>query len=124
MKFPSFLKIAVVSVKYLFEINRDGNNIWYNGIEAELLTSLFKLLRFKFEIVVQRDNAWVFKDSFGDWNGIIGMLEREEGYVRLSHLDITSARKEVVGFSFSYDVADETFAIEFSQPFPIYAAFV
>lgn len=68
--------------------------------------------------------AWGLKDSFGICNGIIGMLEREEADVGLSHIDITTSRKEVVDFSFPYDVADETFATEFSQPFPKYAAFV
>lgn len=74
-------------------------------------------MRFKFEIVIPYDNAWGLKDSFGNWNGIIGLLEREEADVGLSHLDITASRKEVVDFSFPYDVADETFARNFRNHF-------
>lgn len=44
--------------------------------------------------------AWGLKDSFGICNGIIGMLEREKADVGLSHIDITTSRKEVVDLIF------------------------
>lgn len=113
MKFSSSPKIAVVIVKYLFG---RWNNIVHNGIKAEFLTTLTKLLLLKFEIVILYGNAWRFKDSFGNWNLIIEMLEKEVD-VGLSHSDIKALRKEIGAFSFLFYVADKRFATELSELF-------
>ncbi|XP_068216641.1 glutamate receptor ionotropic, kainate glr-3-like [Palaemon carinicauda] len=66
---------------------------------ANLLNALAKSLKFKYVLVRPPDGAWGIPTSSGDWNGMIGMVKRNEADIALGPFGLTYSRSRVVDFS-------------------------
>jgi len=59
-----------------------------------------------------------FKDEYGHWNGIIGVLQRHEADLSVSALTITYSRVSVVGGEiFSENIPIKSYLKDFTLPF-------
>ncbi|XP_042241496.1 probable glutamate receptor [Homarus americanus] len=66
---------------------------------ANLLRALGDALNFNYTLVRPPDGAWGAPDSNGVWNGMIGMVKRNEADLAMGPFGITEARAKVVEFS-------------------------
>ncbi|KAK4312415.1 hypothetical protein Pmani_016169 [Petrolisthes manimaculis] len=74
-------------------------NITIRGPMANLLTLLAKALNFRYTLVRPPDGAWGIPTEGGDWNGMIGMVKRNEADLALGPFGLTYSRSRVVDFS-------------------------
>lgn len=60
MKFPKRIKLAVLHVPYVTELNEtnEGNVYFTGGIDSELLKILSHELEFEFELLIPHDRQW------------------------------------------------------------------
>ncbi|GBN73945.1 hypothetical protein AVEN_214691-1 [Araneus ventricosus] len=109
MEFPSVLKVAVVPIKYVFEINRNANGeTEISGLEASFLKILSSFLGFKYDIIISNEYGIPFEN--GTWTGIMGVLQKGEADISLS-ISLSEGRANVAQFSKTYGKEDATFAI-------------
>ncbi|XP_076044708.1 uncharacterized protein LOC143027321 [Oratosquilla oratoria] len=66
---------------------------------ANLLDALAQALNFKYELYRPADGAWGAPQPDGDWNGMIGMVKRNEADLALGPFGLTYSRSQVVEFS-------------------------
>ncbi|KAG7176580.1 Glutamate receptor-like 46 [Homarus americanus] len=74
-------------------------NITIRGPMANLLHALASALNFRYTLVRPPDGAWGIPTSGGDWNGMIGMVKRNEADLALGPFGLTYSRSQVVDFS-------------------------
>nr|XP_042897887.1 probable glutamate receptor [Parasteatoda tepidariorum] len=122
--FPSILRIAVVLGVKAIEIERINSTTIISGVEEELIKLLSSKLNFEYEILAHSDNSYGFKDTFGNWTGLIGMLARNEADMAFSLVGITEERSTVVDFSLPYLYLEKTFLMNHASFFPKTSAFL
>nr|XP_053642887.1 probable glutamate receptor [Cherax quadricarinatus] len=66
---------------------------------AHLLNALAYAINFNYTLVRPPDGAWGAPDSNGVWNGMIGMVKRNEVDIALGPFGLTGSRAAVVDFS-------------------------
>ncbi|XP_050726022.1 glutamate receptor ionotropic, kainate glr-3-like [Eriocheir sinensis] len=66
---------------------------------ANLIETLAQALNFSYTLVRPMDGAWGAPDDQGNWNGMIGMVKRNEADLALGPFGMTEARAKVVEFS-------------------------
>ncbi|XP_069995836.1 glutamate receptor ionotropic, kainate glr-3-like [Penaeus vannamei] len=76
-----------------------GGNISISGPMANLLHALSSALGFSYTLVRPPDGAWGIPTEAGDWNGMIGMVKRNEADLALGPFGLTYSRSRVVDFS-------------------------
>ncbi|XP_045615622.1 glutamate receptor ionotropic, delta-1-like [Procambarus clarkii] len=74
-------------------------NVTISGPMANLLQTLADALHFRYTLVRPPDGAWGIPTSGGDWNGMIGMVKRNEADLALGPFGLTYSRSRVVDFS-------------------------
>ncbi|GIY81872.1 glutamate receptor ionotropic, kainate 4 [Caerostris extrusa] len=114
MKFPAFIKIAVnrlIGICHL-EIDFEGKYVLADGSNAEFLQILSEALKFEYELFVPEDKEWGFKELNGTWNGLVGMVHRQEVDMAMCGIMLTEERQFVVNFGQSYDVAQNVIALK------------
>ncbi|GFU07279.1 uncharacterized protein TNCV_2656041 [Trichonephila clavipes] len=126
MKFPSFLRVAIVPKKGIFDVNitSDGKVLIYGGSENEILELLSDALNFKYKILAPSDAAWGNKLENGSWSGTIGMVYREEADLAIGKIAITEERASILDYSYPYDIEVLTFATRIPGLVQKYAAFI
>ncbi|XP_023232714.1 uncharacterized protein LOC111632512 [Centruroides sculpturatus] len=72
-----------------------------SGIDIYLLDILSRRLNFSYDIVRPADKKWGSKHN-GTWNGMIGMIEKQEVRGALGGMSVIASRVEVADFSKSY----------------------
>ena len=77
---------------------RIGNDR-YEGYAIDLIAELAKILHFKYEFRLVKDNAYGRPDKNGTWNGMMGELIRGEADLAVADLTITSKREGAVDFT-------------------------
>ncbi|XP_042911760.1 probable glutamate receptor [Parasteatoda tepidariorum] len=122
--FPSKLRIAVLPNLKALEIKRINYTTIISGVEAEFLKLLSHKLNFEYEILAPSDNSYGFKDTFGNWTGIVGMLQRNEADMAISLIGITEERSSVVDFSLPYLYLEKTFMMNHAAFLPKTSAFL
>ncbi|XP_071530496.1 probable glutamate receptor [Panulirus ornatus] len=81
-------------------VSQDASgNITIRGPMANLLQALAKALNFRYTLVRPADGAWGIPDTSGEWNGMIGMVKRNEADLALGPFGLTYSRSRVVDFS-------------------------
>ncbi|GIY15357.1 uncharacterized protein CDAR_13331 [Caerostris darwini] len=125
MKFPSFLRIAIVPKKGIFDVNisPNGSVTVESGSENEILELLSSALHFKYEILAPPDGDW---GNFinGTWSGTIGMVYRGEADLAIGKIAITESRASVLDYSYPYDIEVLTFATKIPGLVQKFAAFI
>uniref|UniRef100_A0AC35FJ23 Ionotropic glutamate receptor L-glutamate and glycine-binding domain-containing protein n=1 Tax=Panagrolaimus sp. PS1159 TaxID=55785 RepID=A0AC35FJ23_9BILA len=61
-----------------------------------------KFLNFTFDIVEVEDGTYGIEDETGQWNGVIGVLQRHEADLSLSAITITYSRVSAVDFTLPF----------------------
>ncbi|GFT61854.1 lig_chan-Glu_bd domain-containing protein [Nephila pilipes] len=113
VRFPSLVKIAILPIKHVIEINKTGNDkSIFSGAEGKLLEVISSALRFQHDIVISPDGELGRLNKSGNWTGIIGLIQRDQADLGLSFLAITEKRQEVVDFTSSYTIQGVTFLVE------------
>lgn len=112
MKFPTFLRVAIVTNMDLFIVNTtvEENIQVTGGLESEFLRLLSKGLNFAFKIHIPEDNEWGRLGEDGEWTGVIGLVSRNEADIGIGKLGITTEKMSAVDFSYPYSIEKVTFA--------------
>ncbi|XP_045118643.1 probable glutamate receptor [Portunus trituberculatus] len=69
---------------------------------ANLLFILASSLGFEYELVTPPDGVWGAPDANGTWNGLLGLLQRQEVEASLGPFGVTHQREEVCDFSYPF----------------------
>lgn len=112
MKFPEFLRIAVVPNTTLVHLNKtQGYYKIIGGLEGELIKLCAQALKFSHKAIPANDGAW---GNFvnGTWNGAIGMVYRNEADLAISKFAISKIRLKYFDFSYPYLIEELTFATQ------------
>ncbi|XP_015921806.1 probable glutamate receptor [Parasteatoda tepidariorum] len=121
--FPSKLRISVLPIVEVLEIKRINNTTIISGFESELINLLSHKLNFQYEIFVPSDLSYGFKDTYGNWTGMVGMLARNEADIAFSLMGITEERSTVLDFSIPYLTLEKTFLMRHASFLPKTSAF-
>ncbi|XP_071533139.1 probable glutamate receptor isoform X2 [Panulirus ornatus] len=76
-----------------------GGHLSIQGPMANLLQALAVALNFEYTLVRPEDGMWGAPNADGTWNGMLGMVKRNEADLALGPFGITEARASVVEFS-------------------------
>ncbi|XP_055936765.1 glutamate receptor ionotropic, delta-1-like [Argiope bruennichi] len=125
MEFPSFIKIASLSVQHILEVNttETGEQI-LNGVEGRLLRTLAKSLNFQYKHMIPSDNILGLKGDNGNWSGVMGMLQRKEADFGMCGIAMLFDRLEVADFSKVFKIQRLSFLVEKPGSLPAVWAFV
>ncbi|XP_022251746.1 glutamate receptor ionotropic, delta-1-like [Limulus polyphemus] len=80
-----------------------------SGVDIEVLNALQEVFKFRYEIHRPSDGKWGSPVSNRSWNGMIGMVHRQEVDIAMGGMTISQTRKEAVDFSFAYCFDRTTF---------------
>lgn len=110
MKFPEFLRIAVIPKPHIIILNKtDGDNYEIvGGPDGELIKIFAQALNFSYKLIPATDGA---KGNFinGTWTGGIGLVHRNKADIGISKFGISLFRSQCVDFSYPYRFQDLTF---------------
>lgn len=110
MKFPKFLRIAVVAKPHIIILNEtDGGSYKIvGGPDGELIKIFSQALNFSYKLIPSTDGA---KGNFinGTWTGGIDLVHRNKADIGISKFGISHLRSQYVDFSYPYRFQDLTF---------------
>ncbi|XP_045118675.1 probable glutamate receptor isoform X2 [Portunus trituberculatus] len=86
-------------VPHIAIVDLGGGNFTIRGPMANLLHALAQALNFSYTLVRPPDGAWGIPTTDGDWNGMIGMVKRNEADIALGPFGLTYSRSRVVDFT-------------------------
>ncbi|XP_045110455.1 glutamate receptor U1-like isoform X3 [Portunus trituberculatus] len=97
----TFLRVAVEEWEPHVKVREasDGT-ITISGPMANLLNALADTLNFSYTLVRPPDGAWGAPDELGNWNGMIGMVRRNEADLALGPFGMTEERTKAAEFSY------------------------
>ncbi|XP_015906302.3 glutamate receptor U1-like [Parasteatoda tepidariorum] len=121
--FPDKLRIAVIPDTITTKLKRVNNRNIISGVEDEFIKLLSRSLNFEYEIVVPSDYSYGFKDAFGNWTGMMGMIARNETDMAFTYISVTEERSFVADFSVPYYNLEKTFIMNHASFLPKTAAF-
>ena len=96
------LTVGTINFPVLHELLYDDSNkkeLHRHGFFFEVLNILSAKLNFTYKVIPSIDGKWGGRDAKGNWNGLMGMLMREEVDMVAAALTITKERMEVASFS-------------------------
>nr|XP_045611739.1 probable glutamate receptor [Procambarus clarkii] len=93
------LRVAVEHWEPHVIVQEHEGIVTISGPMAHLLTVLSRAINFKYTLVRPPDGAWGAPDSNGVWNGMIGMVKRNEADLALGPFGLTGSRAAVAEFS-------------------------
>ena len=77
----------------------DSDKIQVTGYQKDVLLQLGKIMNFSVVNKLSVDGQFGAKNPNGSWNGMVGMLTRNDGDVCIAGFAITNARSKVIDFS-------------------------
>ncbi|KAG8176302.1 hypothetical protein JTE90_010021 [Oedothorax gibbosus] len=117
--FPKHLNVAFYNYTHIFEFHNDTlGHVTINGVEAQLLKILSRALGFTFNLVTPEDGHWASVRSNGQWNGLIGEIEKGRADMAIGMTWIKEDRQEVADFSVPYYFDDVTFSTRLPDLLP------
>ncbi|XP_076458879.1 glutamate receptor ionotropic, kainate 1-like [Babylonia areolata] len=96
------LIIGTIVSKPFVERKQIGNETVYEGFCIDMLRTMASFLKFRYIVVESPDNKYGAPEPDGRWNGMVGMVQREEVDMGVGPYTITSIRETVVDFSVPY----------------------
>jgi ABC-type amino acid transport substrate-binding protein len=99
---PWIVTTILVEPFTMSRINSDAlkGNAQYEGYAIDLIDELSLMLNFKYEIRLSNTGGKLQAD--GTWNGMIGMIMRDEADIAIADLTITRSREQVVDFTLPF----------------------
>nr|XP_053649837.1 glutamate receptor ionotropic, kainate 4-like [Cherax quadricarinatus] len=93
------IRIAAETWQPYFLISCDGGGTpVYSGIMWDLLLIILDKMNLRFEIVRPPDGLWGVADANGSWNGMLGMIQRQEVDMALGPFAVSYQRTKVADF--------------------------
>ncbi|XP_021004435.1 probable glutamate receptor [Parasteatoda tepidariorum] len=111
--FPSKLRLAILTFFNAINVTRIDNATIISRIEGEFIKVLAQALNFEYELFVPPD-AFGEMDAFGNYTGMMGMLQRNEVDMGFTYLDITYERSKVVDSSAPYYYIEKRFMMNYA----------
>ncbi|ELU16508.1 hypothetical protein CAPTEDRAFT_185470 [Capitella teleta] len=96
------LKVAMEEYRPFVFKEQVGEDFVYRGIDVELINVLAEKLNFTYSVVPSVDGLWGGQDPNGTWDGMIGMLMRQEVDIAASGISMTLPRLKVVDFTYPH----------------------
>ncbi|XP_071043006.1 probable glutamate receptor [Parasteatoda tepidariorum] len=121
--FPSKLRLAVLPVTKAINVTRIDNTTIISGLEGEFIKLLAGALNFEYQIFIPPD-FYGEMDAFGNYTGMMGMLQRNEVDMGFCHLDITYERSKVADSSVPYYQLEKTFMMNHAPLLSTTSAFM
>ncbi|XP_063840054.1 glutamate receptor ionotropic, delta-2-like isoform X1 [Scylla paramamosain] len=90
---------------------RDGS-VRITGPMGNLLDILSNNLQFNYELIRSPEKVWGGPDKNGNWNGMLGMLQREEAEFAVGPFTITSQRETISDMSVPLSGANKAMMME------------
>ncbi|CAD5116451.1 DgyrCDS5337 [Dimorphilus gyrociliatus] len=85
------------------QLDSNGNILSYTGMCIEMLDALANRLNFTYDLMEPADKTFGIEvNESGEWNGLIGLLQRREVDLVAGALTITHTREDVVDFTHPY----------------------
>lgn len=97
------IKIAALPSRPYLDLychNASLSNCTISGMYADVFFVLRDILNFTYEFVQPPDRTWGTSDSKGNYNGMLGQLQRQEIDLAPSSFTVTKERSGVVDFAF------------------------
>ncbi|XP_042855611.1 glutamate receptor-like [Penaeus japonicus] len=95
----TFVRIAAETWQPYFLISKDENGkAVYSGIMWDLLQMLTAKMNLEFEIYQPPDGMWGVELPNGSWNGMLGMIQRQEVDMALGPFAVSYPRTKVADF--------------------------
>uniref|UniRef100_A0A6A7GA25 Glutamate receptor n=2 Tax=Hirondellea gigas TaxID=1518452 RepID=A0A6A7GA25_9CRUS len=104
-QFPEPVELIVAAEEWVPHIavreDPETGEVFISGPMANLLDTLAASINFKYKLVRPSDGAWGIPrgDGTGDWNGMIGMVKRDEADLALGPFGVTYSRTQVAAFT-------------------------
>ncbi|GFT90452.1 glutamate receptor ionotropic, delta-1 [Trichonephila clavipes] len=108
-------------IRGIFTIHKVNDKTVIGGTDGKLLDCLAEKLNFEFEILTSPIGGSRY--SNGTWNGIIGLVQKEEADMGMGVLSFSEERLEVVDFSNSYFALEKIFTVKEPGQMPKITAF-
>ncbi|GFY40186.1 lig_chan-Glu_bd domain-containing protein [Trichonephila inaurata madagascariensis] len=108
-------------VRSVFTIQKVNDKTVPGGTDGKLLDCLAEKLNFEFEILTSPGGGTRYRN--GTWNGIIGLVQKEEADMGFGILSLSEERLEVVDFSNSYMSLEKIFTVKEPGQMPKITAF-
>ncbi|XP_063840772.1 glutamate receptor 4-like isoform X2 [Scylla paramamosain] len=100
MNEKTMIKIAAEQwLPYTYVTKEPGGNLSAGGPIGKLLDIFAQYLKFEYELVRPPDSYWGIKFPNGSWNGMVGMVHRNEVEMALGPFAVTAQREEDIDFS-------------------------
>ena len=97
----STIRVATINIPFYHEISYDQSGtsiVGGGGFLLEPLNMLATKLNFTIKLMPSKDGKWGTTDNNGTWNGMIGMLIKEQADMVGASLTITKERAQVITF--------------------------
>ena len=105
------IRVATISWSLLHELHYDKSGEWItegSGLFLEPLNILAQRLNFTLKLMTSTDGQWGALNINGTWNGLFGMLIKDQADIAGAALSVTEARASVVTFSRSFSKQEMT----------------
>ncbi|KAJ9573764.1 hypothetical protein L9F63_008847 [Diploptera punctata] len=93
------IRAAAITEPPVTILRKEENTLILEGFFGKIWKTLEKQLNFTTEFSTPEDQAWGSLTSNGTWNGMIGMILRNEVEYAVTEFTMTSLRAQVVDFS-------------------------
>lgn len=92
-------------------LKRDGSGkvVEASGLIFSMLNEIGRRLNYTYKVVSPSDESFGIKQSNGQWNGIVGQLQRNEVTLGATALVMSNERMEVINFTLPIDLEPYTF---------------
>ncbi|XP_068204038.1 ionotropic receptor 21a-like [Palaemon carinicauda] len=103
----------------LYFRDKDGRMVYPFGIDIEVVSAIASVLNVTLQFVEPPPGElWGVATENGSWNGMVGMLSKNEGDIGLANLFLTLGRFGAVDYSAPYDAEVSCFLARTSPPAP------
>ncbi|XP_063840043.1 probable glutamate receptor [Scylla paramamosain] len=96
------LRVAVAEWVPWTKVTQANTSLSIAGPMANLLFILASRLGFEYKLVTTPDGVWGAPDANGTWNGLLGLLQRQEVEASLGPFGVTHQREQVCDFSYPF----------------------
>ena len=89
---------------YITFKDKGNGTIEYSGFMYDALVFLSESLNFTYKIISSPDGKWGVGDENGNWNGMLGMVKRNEVDFALGPFGVIREREEACDFTFPVSI--------------------
>ncbi|GFT90447.1 uncharacterized protein NPIL_342811 [Nephila pilipes] len=123
MHFPSKIKVGAIEIPSVLTTYKVNDKLVLNGVEGKLVQCIADKLNSVVEILTPTSGMFGSQYSNGTWDGIIGMVQREDADLGVMALSISEERWKAIEFSIPYNILEKGFATKEPGEMPKVAAF-